>query len=107
MTKIVTIRAQQKWEFRLESRKTETTLLKELNDLGQQGWELVDVMYYKDIKGIMTWTGFLKRPSIPQPQKETDQASNIPKAEPLEGDQPTPGQPKGFDLSGEEFQLKE
>ena len=64
MTRIVTIQAQQKWDFCFESRRTETSLLITLNELGQRGWEVVDVLYYKDIKGIMSWGAFLKRPSI-------------------------------------------
>ncbi len=107
MTKIVTIKAQQKWEYYFESRKTETALFKVLNDQGQQGWELVEVLYHKDIKGIMTWTGIMKRPSIPQPPQGGEGSPNLTKAAPLGENGAVPEQPKGFDLSGEEFQVKD
>lgn len=107
MTKTVTIKAQQKWEYYFESRKTETALFKVLNDQGQQGWELIEVLYHKDIKGIMTWTGIMKRPSIPQPPQGSEGSPNLTRAAPL-GENETPsGQPKGFDLSGDEFSVHE
>ena len=106
MTKIVTIKAQQKWEFCLESRKTEASLLKTLNELGQQGWELINVLYYKDLKGVMTWTGFMKRPSIPQTPGGEGSAI-LTRAAPLKETIVPSGQPAGFDLSGEEFPLRE
>jgi hypothetical protein len=40
--------------------------VEELNTLGQKGWEVVSVLYYKDAKGIMAWSGFLKRPCTGQ-----------------------------------------
>ncbi len=64
MTRTVTVQAQQRWDYSFESRRTETSLLTALNDLGQQGWEVVNALYYKDIKGIMVWGALLKRPSI-------------------------------------------
>jgi hypothetical protein len=101
MTKVVTIQAQQRWDYCLESRKTEAALLNTLNVLGQQGWELVEVMYYKDLKGIMTWTSFLKRPSVAPASSPNLQAS---KPGSVEEKQTVP---QGFDLSGTEFQVKE
>jgi hypothetical protein len=62
MSKTATVHAQQKWEYMELTRKTETYLLTELNDVGQQGWELVSVLHGADRKGEMSWTGFLKRP---------------------------------------------
>ena len=55
MTRTVTVQAQQRWDYNFESRRTEASLLTALNDLGQQGWEVVNALYYKDIKGIMVW----------------------------------------------------
>ena len=106
MTKVVTIQAQQKWEYCFETRKTETALLVVLNELGQHGWELVDALYYKDIKGAMAWTAFLKRPSAGQAPAPGQQpaASATATPTPQAGDKPGPLQ--GFDLSGNEFQLK-
>jgi hypothetical protein len=108
MTKTVTIQAQQKWEYCVESSRTENSLLLKLNDLGQQGWEVIEILYYKDIKSAMTWTAFLKRPSIGQvPKPGAESASGIetramPTAPPAE---PSNGM-KGFDLEGQEFPLK-
>ncbi|NLF09742.1 MAG: DUF4177 domain-containing protein [Pirellulaceae bacterium] len=107
MTKVVTIKAQQKWEFCFESRKTEPTLVKTLNDLGQQGWELVTIIHHKDPKGIMTWTAFMKRPSIPQQQPAAEPQPNLTVAKPLDENEPAAGKGRGFDLSGDEFKLKE
>jgi hypothetical protein len=82
-------------------------LLVSINELGQQGWELVDVLYYKDIKGAMAWTAFLKRPSPGQvPATPNHVAGNSAKALPTAPTEEKPSQPQGFDLSGDEFQLK-
>ena len=64
MTKTVMLHAQQKWEYMELTRKTESYLLSEINDCGQQGWELVSVTHGKDLKGELSWTAFLKRPFV-------------------------------------------
>ena len=106
MTKVVTIHAQQKWDYCLETRKTETALLVVLNELGQHGWELVDALYYKDLKGAMAWTAFMKRPSTgqapPASQQPAASAASAPAAQAADKS----GSLEGFDLSGDEFQLK-
>jgi len=63
MTKTATVHAQQRWEYLELTRKTAAYLVKELNDIGQQGWELVTVTHAKDRKGELGWTAILKRPS--------------------------------------------
>ena len=68
------IATQQKWEYCLLTRKTEGFLLNDLNSFGQDGWELVNILYYKDAKGIMCWTGFLKRHSTGEAKPGTQQA---------------------------------
>ena len=104
MTKTVTVQAQQRWEYCLETRKTESALLLRLNALGEQGWEAVDVLYYKDIKGIMSWTAFLKRPSATHPANAGQAAAgNSATAMPSPAKDPTP---QGFDLNGDEFHFK-
>jgi hypothetical protein len=103
--KTVTIQAQQRWDYCFETRKTETALLNALNRLGQEGWDLVEVLYYKDLKGIMTWTAFMKRPSLgqaPAPGQPAAAAAGLPTARPLA----TPAETPGFDLDGEDFQVK-
>ncbi|MGA2032715.1 MAG: hypothetical protein ABSG68_10690 [Thermoguttaceae bacterium] len=66
MTKTVTVQAQQLWEYCHVSRRTDGALEAEFHEVGNQGWELVTVIYHKDLKGEMTWTGFFKRPSTGQ-----------------------------------------
>lgn len=63
MTKTAVVTAQQRWEYLYTVRRSELALQDELNELGQQGWELVGFEYYKDAKGVMGWIAFLKRPS--------------------------------------------
>jgi hypothetical protein len=87
-------------------RKTEPTLVNDINPLGQEGWELVTVMHTQDKKGEPCWIAFLKRPS-----------SGAPKAAPLETSAaaakpsgPSGARhavnPPGFDLDGETFDIK-
>lgn len=112
MAKTVTIQAQQKWEVCCESRRTESSLVSTLNELGQHGWELVNVLHHKDPKGETAWTAFLKRPSAAQAPTAASQSSAALAVAPLT---PTPP-PKpaaeasqaieGFDLSGDAFPLK-
>ena len=105
--KTVIVQSQQKWEAVAISRKTETMLVQEMNELGEQGWEMVSTVYYKDAKGAMTWTAFLKRPKFGQPAKAPSPAASA------ESQGQGPGkpeeeaaQPDGFDLSGEIFDVK-
>jgi hypothetical protein len=103
--KTVTVRAQQRWEYCVESRKTESSLIRTLNDLGQQGWDAIDVLYHKDLKGVMTWTAFLKRPSLGHGSAPGQQATTSVAA--VATDQaPKPDDSQGFDLDGDEFQVK-
>jgi hypothetical protein len=101
VTKMATVHAQQRWEYCTETRRTDSALLTALGERGQQGWELANVVHYKDAKGDVAWTGFLKRPSAasaPAATSQTTVAAKPPAAE--------ISQPAGFDLSGAEFQIK-
>jgi hypothetical protein len=54
-----------KWEYRTLFRKTEEYLVDDLNELGEEGWDVVAIEYHKDPGGMgdsMIWTAFLKRP---------------------------------------------
>lgn len=106
MTKIVTVQSQQRWEYWFEARRTEAALLSVINDLGQQGWELVNAVCYKDAKGIAAWGAYLKRPSaapLVQPGQPTAAAAHsTPSAQADNKVDPL----QRFDLSGDEFQLK-
>ena len=105
MSQTVIAQSLEKWEYCLVTRKTEPPLLGEFNRLGQDGWELVDVLFYKDLKGVMCWTGFLKRRSTgesPMPggtaaaAKVTSEAAKAASSN-LEG----------FDLGDADFELKQ
>jgi hypothetical protein len=68
------------------TRKSEAFLVNDLNESGQQGWELVTITHDKDRKGEMTWTAFLKRPhvvhaeqSAKNPGEAATQSSPAPK----------------------------
>ena len=105
MTKIVTIHAQQKWEYTTLIRKTETSLLVELNAFGQEGWELINVLNYKDVKGTTSWIGFVKRPSTglqPKPEAHSGPAVHTP----AQGDEAR-SDSRGFDMSDQDFDLKD
>jgi len=110
MTKTAVVHSQQSWEYLAVTRRTETSLEKELNELGRSGWELVSVDHGKDLKGIVAWIAFVKRPATHQtvetsarePVREADQAAP-PEAEKAA----SPGVAhEGFDLSGDEFAIK-
>ncbi len=68
MTKTATVCAQQRWEYMEITRKTEGYLVADLNQLGDEGWEMVSVHYYKANKSGLgdawCWTAFLKRPHV-------------------------------------------
>jgi hypothetical protein len=105
MTSAVTVGAQGSWENQLITRKTESALLIELNAMGQEGWELVAVLYYKDLKGVMCWTAFVKRPATGAPPKAGAAVAAVSASAPR-SDGPAHN-PSGFDLSDEDFKLQE
>jgi hypothetical protein len=113
MTKMVTIQAQQRWDYCFEFRRTETSLVLLLNELGQQGWELVNVLNYKDPKGVIAWGAFMKRPNAGtatpngQPVAAASTVSPyVPKpiASVVADTSPPPQQ--GFDLDGDDFPIQ-
>jgi hypothetical protein len=82
----------------------------ELNRLGQSGWELVTIIYGKDAKGELFWNAFVKRPAT---QPAGAPPTTKPAAEPEPQPAPEPPEAEGadtgevFDLSGDEFEIKE
>ena len=111
MTKIVAIRGQQKWDYCNLTRINEPTFMAELKMLGHEGWELVSVLHYKDLKGNMSWTALLKRPDTgegpgpaAQAQPHAASATRQPAAAPAK---PSTPEPKGFDLSDADFEIKD
>jgi len=111
MTKTAVVHSQQRWEYLAVTRRTETSLEKELNQLGRSGWELVSVDHGKDLKGIVAWIAFMKRPgthqtveaSAPEQVREADE----PASEQSEQAASPTGAHEGFDLSGDEFSIKD
>jgi hypothetical protein len=75
MSKTATVQAQQKWEYTVLTRATETYLLADLGEIGLKGWELVSITHGKDRKGDVAWTGFLKRPFLGQRAAEVASGS--------------------------------
>jgi hypothetical protein len=106
MTKTVTVLAQQRWEYLALTRKTEGYLLSEINLLGREGWELVSVLYYKDLKGVMCWTGFLKRPGSGQAPAPAEHGQKAAAPAPQGSVEGTPAQ-AGFDLGEGDFNFAE
>jgi len=109
MTDSVTENGPRKWEYTTLIRLTEPALLRELNAAGQEGWELTNVLHYKDIKGKASWIGFLKRPCTGQPSQPAAEPTAAAVAEvqpPTEADE-TPGGTLGFDLSEGDFEFKD
>jgi hypothetical protein len=111
MSKTVTIQAQQKWENCVLTRKTETTLIHDADALGQEGWEMISVLYYKDMKGAMAWTAFMKRPSTGDASRPAAPAAagllNAAAGRGQAAAGPAAAGPQGFDLSDEDFKMEE
>ncbi len=105
--KTAIVHAQQKWEHLAIERKAQLMLVEEMNALGEDGWQVVSVVYFKDPKGTMTWIAFLKRPktgpAIKAPSAEAGAAAVEAAAERPEA---ASGDPGGFDLSGDVFEIK-
>jgi len=105
--KTAVVHAQQKWEHLAIERKGEAMLVEEMNALGEEGWQLVSVVYFKDPKGVMTWIAFLKRPKTGQAAKAPSaEAAAAAAAQGFEKAEAASGEPGGFDLSGEVFEIK-
>jgi hypothetical protein len=105
--KTAVIHAQQKWEHVAIERKGEAMLVEEMNALGEEGWQLVSVFYFKDPKGTMTWIAFLKRPKTGQAVKAPSAEAGAAAAEATaEKPEAASGEPAGFDLSGDVFEIK-
>ena len=104
--KTAIVHAQQKWEHVAISRKGEAMLVEEMNALGDEGWQLVSVFYFKDPKGTMTWIAFLKRPKTGQAAKAPSTESAADAGHGPEKSEAASAEPGGFDLSGEIFEFK-
>jgi hypothetical protein len=115
MTKTATVHAQQMWEYMEVTRKTENYLTNELNELGKVGWELVSVMFHKDVKSslgsALVWTAFLKRPRAPgaHPAPAAGQTAQTPATVAEEPKPPPTNQPARLEATDNEetFDFKE
>jgi hypothetical protein len=107
MSKTVTIQGQQKWEYCSLTKFSESSLINELNMLGQQGWELISMLHYKDLKGTICFTGIMKRPSTgpaPAPAGPALQAATAGTPTAKATEKPSPAT-DGFDLGADDFNL--
>lgn len=99
------------WEYRLMVKQTDRQMLLELNQFGQQGWEAITMSYDKDLKGVMQWTCWLKRPAgVAAEPAQATVAAPATVATPAMATHDTAGgpkQPDGFDLSDGDFGLKD
>jgi hypothetical protein len=113
MAKTAIVHSRQRWEYQSVVKRTESSLEKDLNELGQAGWELVSVDHGKDRKGEMAWTAFLKRPAATASPAGPSTAEQEPAATAPPPPDAKPAEPdasashEGFDLSGDEFGIKE
>lgn len=101
MMRTATVQAIQKWEYETVTTKTEHFLSKELNEMGQLGWELVCVIEHKDRKGEIAWSAFIKRPYVPHPA-EPARAQTLESTEGTAGSSDSGKSGQVFDLSGSE-----
>lgn len=107
MTKTATVHAIQKWEYQFLTKKTEAYLVRELNELGQIGWELVSAGQCKERGGDTAWTAFVKRPYVPHPTKPAEEKVAEQAPESTAAAPAVDPSSRGFDLDGEEFSLQE
>ncbi len=109
--KTVVVHAQQRWEHKIVTRRSDTALMDEANNIGQDGWEMVTVLYYKDMKGVMAWTAFFKRPGTgepPKPAAAAPAAAAAPKEEPATtAGQYNPADWPGLDVEGGTLEILE
>jgi hypothetical protein len=106
MTKTATVQAQQRWEYMEITRKTETYLINELNELGAAGWELVSASFHKETRAgagaEQVWTAFLKRPQVGHaPSAPAREKAAVPAAAAANVNQPAKFMPSTD--TGEEF----
>ena len=100
--KTVVLQGQQKWECRAVSAFSESAATEAVNEAGQEGWEPFTACYYKDFKGSMVWTVWVKRPSTGERQKSAASGATEAPARV----EPPKAEPGGFDLSGDAFDVK-
>jgi len=125
MSKTTTIHAQQRWEYETLYKKSNSYLNRELNEMGQEGWELVSVNYARGKKEEMYWFAFLKRPASshsahktpedakparhdPAPSSPENIVRPIPNAKPVEPEakkEESSEAMDGFNLDGDVFAI--
>lgn len=117
MTETTTVQARQIWEYTSLTRKSESYLVKDLNEFGKEGWELVSTTYHKDMKGNLVWTAIVKRPCTGAPVAAATEtaagaeaaAAPAPAAEPSQAAAASKQgyEPAGFDLTDGDFDFKD
>lgn len=108
MTKTAMVHAQQRWEYMELTRKTQTYLINELNELGQIGWELVSITKHQESRPgsgeAWFWTAFVRRPQVGHaPAAATHEKAAAPAPAPAPINQPAKLQPTAD--TGEDFEF--
>jgi hypothetical protein len=105
-----------KWEYRLVVKQTDRQMFLELNQFGREGWEAINLSYDKDLKGVMNWTCWLKRPLGVWSDSEGVAAASVTSMLNATASMPNsseaPEAPKtetvaGFDLPEGDFELRD
>ena len=110
MSKTATIHAQQKWENKVLTSKTDNYLIQEANLAGQEGWEVLTVLQIKDRKGDLVWSAFLKRPYVVHGMGPVQATPAQPEAAPPEEKEHEPAPPQTVeesDFDDEDIHFKE
>jgi hypothetical protein len=107
MTTGETAPAPRNWEYMTMSRKSENYLLNDLNQVGQERWELVTILFHKDAKGAMAWTAFLKRPMIEGAPVAASEKRVAAAASQAAEEEELTEELQGFDLSGDDFEIRQ
>ena len=100
----VAAQAPPKWEYRFLVKQTDRQMLLELNHIGRDGWEAIALSYDKDLKGVMNWTCWLKRPSGAWSEAG---AKAVTASADATTETRKPGDVPGFDLPDGDFELKD
>jgi hypothetical protein len=104
------------WEYRLLVKQTDRQMFLELIQFGREGWEAFNLTYDKDLKGVMNWTCWLKRPIGVWSESDTATAAtvtstlNATASMPDSSEAPQPPKPEtaaGFDLPDGDFELRD
>ncbi len=99
------------WEYQELTRKSAEYMARELNEIGQQGWELVSVQQGTNRKSEVAWIAFVKRPYVPHASPPPAEAAATDGGASSHGPtHPAPTQPASdepYPIDDEEFKLED